>query len=282
MSKMTATELATSKANTAAMRASVNLTKQQNAEQNRAAFAGSIVQLLDALSAKRDNWERTDFKKANEGLCVLLADCLGLYNAQFVTVDTAHRKALRDGLTVKLKGAGVKVQKNTTTLTMLVRYVFSSDRKRAHGYAYVLMAALAEKVAAADLAAFIAKAGGIEEIKRKMVKSADALAKQALVKQAKSNVAAEIELAQIAPLAEVRIAGLTGDYVVLLAKPGVDGTATIVGTLSNVNEALVNALLDRMAKQRVIVDAENAALAKEAPDMLATTASNDASIKKAA
>jgi hypothetical protein len=115
-----------------------------------------------------------------------------------------------------------------------------------------------------------------------MVKSADALAKQALVKQAKSNVAAEIELAQIAPLAEVRIAGLTGDYVVLLAKPGVDGTATIVGTLSNVNEALVNALLDRMAKQRVIVDAENAALAKEAPDMLATTASNDASIKKAA
>jgi len=282
MSKMTATELATSKANAAAKRASVNLTKQQNAEQNRTAFVGSIVQQLDALSAKRDNWERTDYKKANDGLYALLADCLGLYNAQFVTVDLAHRKALRDGLTDKLKTAGVKVQKNTTTLTMLVRYVFSSDRKRAHGYAYVLLAAIAENKTAADLPTFIANAGGIEEIKRRMVKSAEALAKQAQIKQAKSNVAAEIELAQIAPLAEVHIAGLTGEYVVLLAKPGVDGTATIVGTLSDVSEGMVNALLERMARQRVTAEAESKALAKEVTDMLGGTASNDANVQKAA
>ena len=251
-------------------------------EQNRAAFAGSIVQRLDALSVKRDNWERTDFKKANDGLVALLAECLGLYTTEFLTVDDAHRKALREALSTKLKAAGVKVQKNTTTLTMLVRYVFNSDRKRAHGYAYVLMAALADKIAAADLAGYIANAGGIEEIKRRMVKSTEALAKQAQIKQAKSKVEAEIELAEIAPLAEVRIAGLTGDYVVLLAKPGVDGKATIVGTLSDVSEGMVNALLERMARQRVIVDAESAALAKEATDFMAVPASNDTQAKKAA
>jgi len=282
MSKKTATELAHSKVHAAAMRASRNLIKQNNAEQNREAFVGSIVQQLDALSKRRDNWERTDFKKANDGLYALLADCLGLYETQFLTVDVAHRKALRDGLVAKLKTAGVKVQKNTTTLTMLVRYVFCSDRKRAHGYACVLTAALAEKVAAVDLPGFIAKAGGIEEIKRSMVKSAEALAKQEQIKQAKSEVEAEIELAQMAPLAQVQIAGLTGDYVVLLAKPGVDGTTTILGCLSDVNEALVNALLGRMAKQRVAADAEKAQLGKEVKDMLAGGASNDAKAQKAA
>jgi hypothetical protein len=282
MSKMTATELATSKANTAAMRANKTLVAQQIAEQNRNSLVSSIVQQLDALSAKRDSWEQTDFKKANDGLYALLAECLGLYESQFVKVSNNARKALRDELGVKFKAAGLKVQKNTTTLTMLVRYVFSSDRKRAHGYATVLAAAMAEKVAAADLPAFIAKAGGVEEIKRSMVKSADALAKQEQIKQAKSSVAAEIELAQIAPLAQVQIAGLTGKYVVLLAKPGVDGTATIVGSLSDVNDALVNALLERMAKHRVSVNAENMALAKEATDMLAGKASNDASVQKAA
>jgi hypothetical protein len=282
MSKMTATELANSKANAAVKRACLSLTKQQNAEQNRASFVVSIVQKLDALSVKRDNWERTDFKKANDGLCVLLGDSLKLYTTEFLTVDDAHRKALRDGLTDKLKAAGVKVQKNTTTLTMLVRYVFNSDRKRAHGYAYVLTAAIADKIAAADLAGYIANAGGIEEIKRSMVKSAEAQAKQEQIKQAKSNVAAEIELAQIAPLAEVRIAGLTGDYVVLLAKPGVDGTATIVGTLSDVSEGMVNALLERMARQRVTAEAESKALAKEATDFLDVPASNDTQAQKAA
>ena len=282
MSKMTATELATSKANTAAKRASLNLVKQQNAEQNRNSLVSSIVQQLDALSAKRDSWEQTDFKKANDGLYALLAECLGLYESQFVKVSNDERKALRDELGVKFKAAGLKVQKNTTTLTMLVRYVFSSDRKRAHGYATVLVAAMAEKIAAADLPAFIAKAGGVEEIKREMVRSADALARKEQIKQAKSSVAAEIELAQIAPLGQVQIAGLTGKYVVLLAKPGVDGTATIVGSLSDVNDALVNALLERMAKHRVSVNAENMALAKEATDMLAGKASNDASVQKAA
>jgi len=275
---LTATEKLANKQNAATKREIAKLAKQDS----NALLLSSIVQQLDALSEKRDNWERTDFKKANDGLYALLADCLSLYYTKFVTVSDAERKALRDGLTAKLKAAGVKVQKNTTTLTMLVRYVFCSDRKRAHGYAYVLAAALAEKVAAVDLAAFIAKAGGIEEIKRSMVKSAEALAKQAQIKQAKNDVEAEIELAQIAPLAQVQIAGLTGDYVVLLAKPGVDGTATIVGTLSDVSEGMVNALLERMAKQRVNAGAANAALGKEVSDMLASGASNDAKPQNAA
>jgi nuclear transport factor 2 (NTF2) superfamily protein len=68
------------------------------------------------------------------------------------------------------------VQKNSTTLTMFIRYVFGSDRKRAHGYAYVLKAAISHGIRADGLEKFIFDEGGIEEIKRKMVASEKAIA----------------------------------------------------------------------------------------------------------
>jgi hypothetical protein len=176
----------------------------------------------------------------------------------------------------------VKVQKNSNTLTMLARFVFCSDRKRAHGYAYVLMAAISHSVTAEGLPKFIIDAGGIEEIKRKMVKSEEAILRKAQVEQAKGKVDAEIELAKINPLAQVQIAGLTGDYAVLLVKPSVDGTVSVLGSLSDANEALVNALLVRMAKQRVTVEDEDAQLGKETQDMLSQVAANDPVLAKAA
>ena len=38
------------------------------------AFANTIVQQLDVLAVRRKEWEATDYKKATEGLYVLLAD----------------------------------------------------------------------------------------------------------------------------------------------------------------------------------------------------------------
>lgn len=250
--------------------------------QNAATFLSPIVQTLDALSAKRESWENTDFKKANEGLYALLGECLDLYYAKFLNANDAERKALRDGLSAKLKGFGVKVQKNTNTLNMLVRYVFASDRKRAHGYAYVLAAAIDSKVQGALLPAFINDAGGIEEIKRQMVKSAEAVERQETLKVATQRVAEEVSLCGIAPLAEVSIGGLTGDYAVLLAKPGVDGVATIVGTLSDISEAMFNTLMKQMAKARAASIEQSKSLNSEVQDMLGKAPANDAALLKCA
>lgn len=261
---MTSAEIATHKAKVANDKAA-----------NADVFVSSIVQQLDALSVKRDQWERTDYKKANEGLYALLSDCLGLFNAEFVNASNDDRKALREGLTVKLKAAGVKVQKNTNTLTMLVRYVFASDRKRAHGYAYVLSAAIADKIAESDLPAYIINAGGIEEIKRLTVKSEEAKVRQSAIVAAEAKVRSEVVLAEVAPLGKVAIAGLKGEYAVLLAKPGADGVATIVGALSEVSDAIINAMLISMAKERVKRNEENAQLGKEIDDLFNAPASND-------
>ena len=51
------------------------------------AHGKSIVQQLDALSTKRQAWEVTDFKKANEGLYSLLSECLGVFHSQFVNAS---------------------------------------------------------------------------------------------------------------------------------------------------------------------------------------------------
>ena len=65
-------------------------------------FAKSSVQTLDGLVQRRKQWEATDYKKANEGLYALLADCLGLFNDKFIGASEDSKKALRLDLTAKL------------------------------------------------------------------------------------------------------------------------------------------------------------------------------------
>lgn len=247
------------------------------------AFANSIVQQLDVLSACRDQWEKTDYKKANEGLYALLADCLNVFNARFVKGSEDDKKALRRSLMERLKANNVRVVATSTTLTMLARFVFNSDRKRAQGYGYVLAAAVSHGVEAAEFRAWVVKQGGIEEIKRLMVKKPEAIAKQQAVKAATATVNGEIELNTLQPLAHVGLNGLKGKYVVLLAKPNVNGGADIVGSLSDINEALVNALILRMAKAQVEAAAADKEMGKqvqqESTDLLA---GNDQQVAKVA
>jgi hypothetical protein len=161
---------------------------------------------------------------------------------------------------------------------MLARYVFNSDRKRAQGYGYVLAAAVSHGKTAEEFPSWVTSEGGLEEIKRKMVKSEASKMRQSAVETAAAAVKGELELNTLQPLAHVKLDGLTGNYAVLLAKPNVDGGVDIVGSLSEVNDALVNALILRMAKQlaaKTLADAElGSQVSKEQADLLG--AANDA------
>ena len=215
------------------------------------AFAKTIVQQLDVLSVRRKEWEATDYKKANDGLYALLGECLGVFNERFVSGTDDDKKALRISLVQRLQADGVRVVKTSTTLTMLARFVFNSDRKRAQGYSYVLAAAVSHGIQAREFAEWVVKQGGIEEVKRLMVKSEKSQTKQAAVIAATAVVKGSLELNALQPLAHVGLNGLTGNYAVLLVKPNVEGGADIVGSLSDVNDSLVNALILRMAKEQV-------------------------------
>jgi hypothetical protein len=156
---------------------------------------------------------------------------------------------------------------------MFVRFVFGSDRKRAHGYSYVLKAAISHGITADILPAYIVEQGGIEEIKRKMIQSEESKAKQAELAVAKTEVVANIEQAAVNPIAQISLAGVTGTYALLLAKPSPNGVLSIVGVLSEVEEALYNAMLIKMAKRKASVNAESKALNTEASDLLGSVTS---------
>ena len=223
-------------------------------------FADSTVALLDALSVKRDAWEQGAFKAANDALYALLAETLDVYNSKFLQGGKDDQRTLRNLLVDRLKAMSVKTQKNSTTLNMLVRFVFKSDRKRAHRYAYVLTAAVQENVAPADFADFVRRAGGVEEVVRTMVVKEETLQKRQAVEAAGVVAKDELERNTLNPLAVINL-DIEGDYAVLIAKPQPDGTTRIVSVLPSATEAVINALMQHIAKHKVATakaDAQNA------------------------
>ena len=247
------------------------------------AVAEGIVQSLDALSLARENWEQTAFKKANEGLYDLLAQCLDVFEKKFVTGSKDDQKTLRSELISRLKGMNVKTQINSPTLNLFVRFVFCSDRKRAHGYSYVLNAAISHEVKAAQLPEWIISEGGIEEIKRKMVQSEESKERQAKRKQAKDTAEQLIAEAHVNPLATVTVDGfIPNQRNIMLAVADVNGNFNVTYVLTEVSDSLYNALLKQAAKQIVKLDDEDKAVTTEAAKLKQRTAANDQNISKAA
>lgn len=230
------------------------------------AFAKSTVSSLDALVTRRKEWEATDYKKANETLYLLLADCLDIYLTRFWNeASTSNQKALRTELTARLKGAGIKVQSNSQTLTMLVRFVFGSDRKRAHGYTYVLKAAIAMQVSPQDLPRFITGQGGVEEIKRVVTATEETLAKREQRQQALNSVKVNAENAETNPLTSAALspAESYGQYSVLIAKPTECGLMNVVAVLRNAEPSVIEGLFKRIAKEEAELSKEAEVKAKE-------------------
>jgi len=214
------------------------------------AFATATVQKLDALAQRRQEWEATAFAKANEGLYAILAECQEIYEEKFLNAGESDQKALRADLQARLEAAGVKVQRNTTTLTMVVRFVFGSDRKRAHGYNYVIKAAITHEVTAQELPAWIKANGGIEEIKRKNVISDEALANREKREAALDEVKSKAETAAINPMGYVEFSESIslGEHAVLVVQPNADGTASVLAVLPEADNAVIQALYKKIVR----------------------------------
>jgi hypothetical protein len=230
------------------------------------AFATATVQSLDALAQRRQEWEATAFAKANEGLYAILAECQEIYEEKFLNAGESDQKALRADLQARLQAAGVKVQRNTTTLTMVVRFVFGSDRKRAHGYTYVIKAAISHHVSPRELPEWIKVSGGIEEIKRDNVASKEALANREKREAALDEVKSKAETAAIDPVGHVEFSESIplGGHAVLVVQPNADGTANVVAVLPEADNAVIEALYKRIAREALKAKEVEATRAKEA------------------
>jgi hypothetical protein len=142
-------------------------TKAQSAvivkEATSTLLALKIVEQAEKLVVERETFEREELARSNKALYAILAKVYTLFNSAIA--DKCIKDAVKQ-MSAKLKERGIKVQSNSPALTVFVRYVFNSDRKRAYNYTSTLMAAVAADVKPENLADFIEGSNGVEECKK--------------------------------------------------------------------------------------------------------------------
>ena len=132
-------------------------------EANAVMLAIKVVDQANMLSIQRESFEKEEYARSNKALYAILSSIYTLFkNAVEDQCIVEAVKAMR----VQLKARGVKVQSNSPALTVFVRFVFNSDRKRAYNYASTLMAAVQAEIEPSKLADFIEGKNGVEECKK--------------------------------------------------------------------------------------------------------------------
>lgn len=117
----------------------------------------------DFLAQKQSDFNDNYIIKANDALYDLLADIMRFSN-QVLGSDSKVEilSKMRSALSKK---HGIKTQRNSPDLTIIVKYVVRTSRKTAHVYARVLDMAYRQDVMADELADFIRQNGGIDRIR---------------------------------------------------------------------------------------------------------------------
>lgn len=142
-------------------------TKTQSAaivkEANAAMSAIKVVDEANKLCIQREIFEKEEYARSNKALYAILSSIYTLFNT---AVKNQCIKEAVKAMSLQLKQRGIKVQSNSPALTVFVRFVFNSDRKRAYNYASTLMAAVQAEVEPAKLAEFIEGKNGVEECKK--------------------------------------------------------------------------------------------------------------------
>ena len=134
----------------------------------------SYINRLDQLSVIRDEFENKTLRGSNKELYKILSDVYSL----FIEIDSNKSKYDIVKLKRILKEKGFKIQDNTPLLTLLIRYVFNSDRTRSYNYNRVISSAHLEKISPSTLPEFIESQGGIEECKKRFVRTNESLEKE--------------------------------------------------------------------------------------------------------
>lgn len=115
----------------------------------------------DLLAAKSKQYEQDFIVLGNQALYDLLA---GIYAFALKLEKSDFKYEILSKIKDQLKAKEIRVQTNTPDLTVLIKYVVGSDRKRAANYSRILKIALEERLAPSELAGYISRRGGIGEI----------------------------------------------------------------------------------------------------------------------
>ena len=134
----------------------------------------SYLTQLNQLSEIRESFEKNTLNGSNKELYQILSKIYQIFS----DMKTNKSKFDIDFLKYALKDMNIKFQKNSPLLTILIRYVFNSDRTRSYNYNRVISSAIQANVSPENLPNFIEEQGGIEECKKRFVRTITSLEKE--------------------------------------------------------------------------------------------------------
>jgi len=226
------------------------LTKNKKSEART--NADMLTAALKKLHAKCSTWHNGTYKRSNDELYGILAECHALL------VQLRGEIKLRKKLNEAIEAAGYTVRSNTSIELKVVRAVFGVENKRTQAYVSVLQLAKTDMPKDWTLPEWIEEHGGVEEVRRKP-KAGPTAAEQAK----RYREIAEAKLANAEHIGkrfkpdESLQPNDGGDYAytVALVRVDADGKASLVfGTNKN---ALVKAVITEAGKQLATRKAED-------------------------
>ena len=123
----------------------------------------TLIAQADDIAAAHEQFNTQYVIGGRMALYTLIGDMLRVVNSFEAAVD---RQDLLKIIKQRLRGEfGIKVQKNSGDIAVLVRYMTRADRKTAHVYTRVIEAAKLNAVTPEQLPTFIEGAGGVERIR---------------------------------------------------------------------------------------------------------------------
>ena len=221
--------------------------------------ATNVIKQADKLFSEREHFETVTLTRTNEELYGLLSQVYSLYKSAAQNENCLKESV--DSMRQKLKERNIVTQANTPCITVFVRYIFNSDRKRSYNYTQTLLAAIDQDIAPADLSAFITDNDGVEEIKRTGNMSVDKLKAKDDLDKAFLTVQSELESMPTCasvdlPDSSVVLSDGT-KYTFIIARKNTNGKMDLLCTVPKTTVALEKLAFKALAKRAVEQDAEN-------------------------
>lgn len=158
------------------------------------------LEQADALMKKRKTWEKDLLERSNRELYAILEGTYALYKR--LEEDEMLEAAVTEMKKV-LKSEKIRIQSNTPPLTVLVRYIFGCDRKRAYNYVQTLESADQAKIASGGITTFIEENNGIEQCKIIHNTSPEVVERERKIEEVANELKGSLQYS--APLATVQL-----------------------------------------------------------------------------
>jgi hypothetical protein len=226
---------------------------------NQTALANKVQAVMSeaqSLCAQREQFETEELARSNKALYSILTNVYALFKKAIA--DKCIKETVTEMSNV-LNKRGVRVQKNTPTLTVFVRFVFNSDRKRAYNYASTLMAAVQAEIEPANLATFIESKNGVEECKKEFKKKEATKQREEEIKRTSVDVEDLLKTTQpitrvIIPNASVDFSDAT-DFAFIVARTVGNGEFELLRVVPKTTKGMQNTAIKEITKD-VIAKAE--------------------------